>query len=456
MGSGYVGLVTGVCLAELGNEVFCLDTNQEKIDLLNNGGIPIYEPGLEEMLTRNRVAGRLIFSTDIQAAVDHGEIQYIAVGTPPDEDGSADLQYVLAAARNIGRHMKTFKVVIDKSTVPVGTADKVRLAISEELKKLNRQVDFSVVSNPEFLKEGAAVEDFMRPDRIVVGTFDDEQGMRAKELIRRLYSPFNRNHERTFYMDVRSAELTKYAANAMLATRISFMNELANLAEKMGADIEHVRQGIGSDSRIGYGFLYAGTGYGGSCFPKDIQALIKSGQEYQQELRILQSVEAVNEFQKYALVNKIIHRYGPDLTGKTFAMWGLAFKPNTDDMREAPSRIIIKELVSRGAKVQAYDPIASDEAQHCFKIDFQNNAQGLKQVSFGETMQSVLKQADALLIVTEWKAFRSPDFAMLKQELTNAIIFDGRNLFEPDDMKTLGFEYYGIGRSNQSFRKNES
>lgn len=456
IGSGYVGLVTGVCLAELGNEVFCLDTNQGKIDLLNSGGIPIYEPGLEEMLARNRVSGRLIFSTDIQAAVDHGEIQYIAVGTPPDEDGSADLQYVLAAARNIGRHMKTFKVVIDKSTVPVGTADKVRLAISEELKKLNRQVDFSVISNPEFLKEGAAVEDFMRPDRIVVGTFDDEQGMRAKELIRRLYSPFNRNHERTFYMDVRSAELTKYAANAMLATRISFMNELANLAEKMGADIEHVRQGIGSDSRIGYGFLYAGTGYGGSCFPKDIQALIKSGQEYQQELRILQSVEAVNEFQKYALVNKVIQRYGPDLTGKTFAMWGLAFKPNTDDMREAPSRIIIKELVSRGARIQAYDPIASDEAQHCFKVDFQNNAQGLKQVSFGETMQSVLKQADALLIVTEWKAFRSPDFALLKKELKDAIIFDGRNLFEPEDMQTLGFEYYGIGRSNQSFGKNES
>jgi UDPglucose 6-dehydrogenase len=456
IGTGYVGLVTGVCLAELGNEVFCLDLNQEKINLLNSGGIPIYEPGLEEMLARNRVSGRLIFSTDIQAAVDHGEIQYIAVGTPPDEDGSADLQYVLAAARNIGRHMKTFKVVIDKSTVPVGTADKVSLAISEELKKLHRQVDFSVVSNPEFLKEGAAVDDFMRPDRIVVGTFDDEQGVRAKELIRKLYSPFNRNHERTFYMDVRSAELTKYAANAMLATRISFMNELANLAEKMGADIEHVRQGIGSDSRIGYGFLYAGTGYGGSCFPKDIQALIKSGQEYQQELRILQSVEAVNEFQKYALVNKIIQRYGPDLTGKTFAMWGLAFKPNTDDMREAPSRIITKELVSRGARIQAYDPIASDEAQHFFKIDFQNNAQGLNQVSFGETMQSVLKQADALLIVTEWKAFRSPDFALLKQELTDAIIFDGRNLFEPDDMQTLGFEYYGIGRSNQLFGKNKS
>ena len=455
-GSGYVGLVTGACLAELGNQVFCLDLDQKKIDLLNGGGVPIYEPGLEEMVFRNRIAGRMQFSTDIEAAVTHGDIQYIAVGTPPDEDGSADLQYVLSAARNIGRYMTNFKVVIDKSTVPVGTGDKVKAVIADELKKVQRKVDYSVVSNPEFLKEGAAVEDFMRPDRIVVGTYDDELGRRARELIHKLYAPFNRHHERTYYMDVRSAELTKYAANAMLATRISFMNELANLAEKMGADIEHVRQGIGSDSRIGYGFLYAGTGYGGSCFPKDIQALIRSGQEYQQELRILQSVEAVNEFQKYALVNKIIQRYGPDLTGKTFAMWGLAFKPNTDDMREAPSRIIIKELVSRGAIVQAYDPIALDEAQHCFKIDFQNNAQGLKQVSFGETMQTVLKQADALLIVTEWKAFRSPDFALLKQELTEPIIFDGRNLFEPEDMQTLGFEYYGIGRSNQSFGKNES
>lgn len=456
IGSGYVGLVTGASLAELGNQVFCLDLDHKKIDLLNRGGVPIYEPGLEEMIVRNRAAGRIQFSTDVELAVAHGDIQYIAVGTPPDEDGSADLQCVLSAARNIGRYMTDFKVVINKSTVPVGTADKVKITIADELKKTQRQVEYSVVSNPEFLKEGAAIEDFMRPDRIVVGTFDDEQGVRAKELIRRLYSPFNRNHERTFYMDVRSAELTKYAANAMLATRISFMNELANLAEKMGADIEHVRQGIGSDSRIGYGFLYAGTGYGGSCFPKDIQALIRSGQEYQQELRILQSVEAVNEFQKYALVNKIIQRYGPDLTGKTFAMWGLAFKPNTDDMREAPSRIIIKELVGRGAKVQAYDPIALNEAQHCFKIDFQNNPQGLKQVSFGETMQSVLNQADALLIVTEWKAFRSPDFALLKQELTEPIIFDGRNLFEPEDMQTLGFEYYGIGRSNQSLGKNES
>jgi UDPglucose 6-dehydrogenase len=453
VGSGYVGLVTGACLAELGNQVFCLDLDQKKIDLLNSGGIPIYEPGLEEMIARNRAAGRMQFSTDIEAAVAHGDIQYIAVGTPSDEDGSADLQYVLSAARNIGRFMTNFKVVIDKSTVPVGTADKVKLAIADELKKTNRQVDYSVVSNPEFLKEGAAVEDFMRPDRIVVGTYDDELGQRAKELMRKLYAPFNRHHERTFYMDVRSAELTKYAANAMLATRISFMNELANLAERVGADIEHVRQGIGSDSRIGYGFLYAGTGYGGSCFPKDVQALIKTGQEYEQDLKILQSVEAANEIQKSTLVNKIIGRYGSDLSGKTFAMWGLAFKPNTDDMREAPSRVIIQQLVKRGARIQAYDPVASKEAQHCFELDFQDNPQGLKQVTCSETMQSVLKQADALVIVTEWKAFRSPDFELLKQELKDSIIFDGRNLYEPEEMKLAGFEYYGIGRTTHSLRK---
>jgi len=454
VGSGYVGLVTGACLAELGNQVFCLDVDQKKIDLLNSGGVPIYEPGLEEMIARNRAAGRIQFSTDVEAAVAHGDIQYIAVGTPPDEDGSADLQYVLSAARNIGRYMTNFKVVVDKSTVPVGTADKVRAAITDELLKAQRQVDYSVVSNPEFLKEGAAVEDFMRPDRIVVGTYDDEPGQRAKELMRKLYAPFNRHHERTFYMDVRSAELTKYAANAMLATRISFMNELANLAERVGADIEHVRQGIGSDSRIGYGFLYAGTGYGGSCFPKDVQALIKTAHEYQQDLKILQSVEAANEVQKSTLVNKIVQRYGADLNGKTFAMWGLAFKPNTDDMREAPSRTIIQELVRRGARIQAYDPVAIKEAQHCLELDFKNDPAGLRQVSCGETMESVLKQADALVIVTEWKAFRSPDFSLLMKELKEPIIFDGRNLYEPEDMRSLGFEYYGVGRASHSLRKN--
>ncbi len=450
VGSGYVGLVTGACLAELGNQVFCLDLDQKKIDLLNSGGVPIYEPGLEEMIARNRAAGRIQFSTDVETAVAHGDIQYIAVGTPSDEDGSADLQYVLSAARNIGRYMTNFKVVIDKSTVPVGTADKVKAVIADELIKAKRQVDYSVVSNPEFLKEGAAVEDFMRPDRIVVGTYDDELGQRAKELMRKLYAPFNRHHERTFYMDVHSAELTKYAANAMLATRISFMNELANLAEQVGADIEHVRQGIGSDRRIGYGFLYAGTGYGGSCFPKDVQALIKTGQEYQQDLKILQSVEAANQLQKGALVNKIIQRYGSDLSGKTFAMWGLAFKPNTDDMREAPSRIIIQELIKRGARIQAYDPVAMKEAQHCLTLDFKNNLQNFKKISFGETMQSVLRNADALVIVTEWKAFRSPDFVLLRQELKDPIIFDGRNLYEPRDMKKAGFEYHGIGRTNKN------
>lgn len=453
VGSGYVGLVTGACLAELGNQVFCLDLDQKKIDFLNSGGVPIYEPGLEEMIARNRIAGRMQFSTDIEAAVAYGDIQYIAVGTPPYEDGSADLQYVLSAARNIGQFMTNFKVVIVKSTVPVGTADKVKKVIADELKKANRQVDCSVVSNPEFLKEGAAVEDFMRPDRIVVGTYDDELGRRAKELVRKLYAPLNRHHERTFYMDVRSAELTKYAANAMLATRISFMNELANLAEQVGADIEYVRQGIGSDSRIGYGFLYAGTGYGGSCFPKDVQALIKTGREYQQDLKILQSVEVVNEMQKSILVNKVIDRYGADLSGKVFAIWGLAFKPNTNDMREAPSRIIIQELVRRGARIQAYDPIAAKEAQHCFELDFKDDAQGFKQVSCGESMLTVLKDAHALVIVTEWKAFRSPDFALLKQELKEPIIFDGRNLYEPEDMRSKGFEYYGVGRTSHLLRK---
>ncbi len=456
IGSGYVGLVTGACLSELGNQVFCLDVDQKKINLLNSGGVPIYEPGLEEMIARNRAAGRIKFSSDVEAAEAHGDIQYIAVGTPPDEDGSADLQYVLSAARNIGRYMTNFKVVVDKSTVPVGTADKVTAVIANELAKAQRQVNYSVVSNPEFLKEGAAVEDFMRPDRIVVGTYDDESGQRARELMRKLYTPFNRHHERTFYMDVRSAELTKYAANAMLATRISFMNELANLAEKVGADIEHVRQGIGSDSRIGYGFLYAGTGYGGSCFPKDVQALIKTGQEYQQDLKILQSVEVANELQKSKLVNKIVKYYGEDLTGKTFAMWGLAFKPNTDDMREAPSRVIIQELVRRGARIQAYDPVAIKEAQHCLELDFKNNPEGLKQVSCGETMESVLKKADALLIVTEWKAFRSPDFSLLMKELMEPVIFDGRNLYEPKDMHTLGFEYYGIGRVTNQLTKIKS
>lgn len=453
IGSGYVGLVTGACLAELGNHVLCLDLDQKKINLLNSGGVPIYEPGLDVMIARNRDASRLQFSTDIKAAVLHGDIQYIAVGTPPGEDGSADLQYVLSAARNIGRYMTDFKVIVDKSTVPVGTADQVKKVILDELQQANRQISFSVVSNPEFLKEGSALGDFMRPDRIVVGTYDDEAGVRARELMRKLYAPFNRHHERTYYMDVRSAELTKYAANAMLATRISFMNELANLADKVGADIESVRQGIGSDTRIGHGYLYAGTGYGGSCFPKDMQALIKTGCEYKQDLKILQAVEAVNESQKMMLINKILQRYGNDLTGKTFAVWGLSFKPDTDDMREAPSRVIIRELVNCGAKIQAYDPVSMLEAQYCFELDFKTDADKLKQINFGENMQSVLHGANSLIVVTEWKEFKLPDFQLLKHQLFDLTIFDGRNLYDPIELSTLGFEYYGIGRSSTNHNK---
>jgi UDPglucose 6-dehydrogenase len=421
----------------------------KKIAILNSGGVPIYEPGLKEMIERNRAAGRLQFSTDIAASVAHGDIQFIAVGTPPDEDGSADLQYVVAAARNIGLHMSTPKVIVDKSTVPVGTADKVSAAIAEELTKRGLSSELcSVVSNPEFLKEGAAVEDFMRPDRIVIGTQNTPTGLRAKEQMRKLYAPFNRHHERTYYMDVKSAELTKYAANAMLATRISFMNELANLADLVGADIEAVRQGIGSDSRIGYGFLYSGTGYGGSCFPKDVSALSKTAIEHGRDLKILDAVEAVNEAQKYILVEKIEKRFGKDLKGKKFALWGLAFKPNTDDMREAPSRVIIQELVKRGAQVVAYDPVAMPEAKHCFDLDFKGNSEGLSKVSMTDDPMSALNGADALVIVTEWKAFRSPDFDQVIQKLKSPIIFDGRNLYEPQAMQELGIEYQGIGRHN--------
>ena len=449
IGSGYVGLVTGACLAEQGNNVFCLDLDPKKIAILNSGGVPIYEPGLKEMIERNRAAGRLQFSTDIAESVAHGDIQFIAVGTPPDEDGSADLQYVVAAARNIGRHMTTAKVVVDKSTVPVGTAEKVTAAIAEELSKRGLSPELcSVVSNPEFLKEGAAVEDFMRPDRIVIGTDSNPSGLRAKEQMRKLYAPFNRHHERTYYMDVKSAELTKYAANAMLATRISFMNELANLADVVGADIEAVRQGIGSDSRIGYGFLYSGTGYGGSCFPKDVSALSKTALEHGRDLKILQAVEAVNEAQKTILVEKIEKRFGADLKNRKFAIWGLAFKPNTDDMREAPSRVIIAELVKRGASVVAYDPVAMPEAAHCFEVDFAHNPEGRKRVSMVDQPMDALEGCDALVIITEWKAFRSPDFDLLKQKLKSPIIFDGRNLYEPQAMQELGFEYQGIGRHN--------
>ena len=434
IGTGYVGLVSGTCLADVGNDVVCLDVDAEKIRILNAGGIPIYEPGLEAMVARNKAAGRLRFTTDIAAAVAHGAVQFIAVGTPPDEDGSADLQYVLAAARNVGRHMTGYKVVVDKSTVPVGTADKVRAAIGAELAARGADLPYAVVSNPEFLKEGAAVDDFMKPDRIVVGADD----ARATELMRQLYAPFQRNHERLIIMDVRSAELTKYAANAMLATRISFMNELANLAEKLGADIEWVRQGIGSDPRIGYHFLYAGCGYGGSCFPKDVQALARTADEAGQHLRVLTAVEAANDAQKTVLPGKIVKRFGADLSGMTFALWGLAFKPNTDDMREAPSRVLIDDLLARGARIRAYDPAAMHETQRIYGSD--------PRLTYAESPLAALDGADALAIVTEWKEFRSPDFEVIKAKLKSAVIFDGRNLYDPAQPRAAGIEYHAIGR----------
>ncbi|MDO9450703.1 MAG: UDP-glucose/GDP-mannose dehydrogenase family protein [Rugosibacter sp.] len=434
IGSGYVGLVSGACLAEVGNDVLCLDVDAHKIRILNEGGIPIYEPGLEAMVKRNKEAGRLRFTTDIPAAVAHGDIQFIAVGTPPDEDGSADLQYVLAAARNIGTHMTGYKVVVDKSTVPVGPADKVRAAIAETLAARGAVVDFSVVSNPEFLKEGAAIDDFMKPDRIVVGVSDDK----AADMMRQLYAPFQRNHERLIVMDVRSAELTKYAANAMLATRISFMNELANLAEKLGADIELVRQGIGSDPRIGYHFLYPGCGYGGSCFPKDVQALVRTAHAAGQDLKVLQAVEDANEVQKHVLAKKIVAHFGEDLSGKKIALWGLAFKPNTDDMREAPSRALIEELFKRGATVRAYDPVAIHETQRIYGTE--------PRLEYAQNPMDALEGADMLAIVTEWKEFRAPDFAAIKARLKTPVIFDGRNLYEPAHVRAAGLEYFAIGR----------
>ena len=432
IGTGYVGLVSGTCLAEVGNDVLCVDVDAKKVAQLTAGGIPIYEPGLAAMVTSNRAAGRLSFTTDIAAGVSHGTILFIAVGTPPDEDGSADMRYVLAVAKSIGHHMDGFKVIVDKSTVPVGTADRVREAIDGELKARAKACEFSVVSNPEFLKEGAAVEDFMKPDRIVIGADDN----RAIELMRQLYAPFQRSHERLIIMDVRSAELTKYAANAMLATRISFMNELANLAEKLGADIEQVRFGIGSDPRIGYHFLYAGCGYGGSCFPKDVQALIRTGQEAGQDLKILNAVKVANDLQKHVLPEKIVKRVGADLAGRRFALWGLAFKPNTDDMREAPSRVLIEELLSRGATVCAYDPVAMPEAKRTL----------VATVSYAESPLAALKGCDALVIVTEWKEFRSPDFDSIKSALKQAVIFDGRNLYDPAQLSKAGIEYHDIGR----------
>jgi UDPglucose 6-dehydrogenase len=432
VGTGYVGLVSGTCLAEVGNDVLCLDVDPAKIKTLQEGGIPIFEPGLLEMVRRNVAAGRLHFTTDVEKAVAHGTIQFIAVGTPPDEDGSADLQYVTAAARSIGRHMTDYKVIVDKSTVPVGTADKVMAAVADELAKRGVNTPYSVVSNPEFLKEGAAVEDFMRPDRIVVGAADEQ----AVHLMRALYAPFQRNHERLIVMDIRSAELTKYAANAMLATRISFMNELANLAESLGADIEAVRQGIGSDPRIGYHFLY--PGYGGSCFPKDVKALIKTAAENGHDLKVLNAVEDANDAQKHVLTGKIRAQFGDDLKGRRFAVWGLAFKPNTDDMREAPARELIADLFAAGATVTAYDPVAMHEAQRIYGDE--------PRLAYAESPLAACAGADALLIVTEWKEFRSPDFEAIKAQLKTPLIFDGRNLYDPALPREAGFDYRPIGR----------
>ena len=433
-GAGYVGLVTGACLSEMGNHVVCLDVDPARVALLQAGGLPIHEPGLQEIVTRNMAGGRLQFTLDVEHAVGHGTLQFIAVGTPPDEDGSADLRHVMAAAQQIGRHMTDYKVVIDKSTVPVGTGDKVRAAVRAELQRRGLAVDFAVVSNPEFLKEGAAVADFMRPDRVVVGG-DDE---RALLLMRALYAPFVRNRDRMLVMDLRSAEFTKYAANAMLATRISFMNELSHLAERLGADVEAVRLGIGSDPRIGSHFLYAGCGYGGSCFPKDIKALMATAREAGSPLSLLREVEAINARQRLVLADKIVERLGEDLQGLTFAMWGLAFKPNTDDMREAPSRTLIAELARRGARLQAYDPVAMKEAARVLE--------GTPGLAFCDSAHAVLRGAHALVIVTEWKEFRTPDFDGIRDALHQPLVFDGRNLWEPELMRSLGFEYHCIGR----------
>lgn len=444
VGTGYVGLVTGVCLAELGNEVLCLDVDEKKIAMLDRGQVPIYEPGLQDLLESNRHSGRLGFTTDPRLSAQFGEIQIIAVGTPPDEDGSADLKYVLAAAQNIGLHMHDFTVVVDKSTVPVGTADRVQAVIAQALASRGVEIPYSVVSNPEFLKEGAAIEDFMRPDRVVIGCADDENGKRARALMAKMYAPFNRNHDRMMVMDVRSAELTKYAANAMLATRISFMNELANLADRIGADIEHVRRGIGSDPRIGYSFLYAGCGYGGSCFPKDVKALVSTAAQVGTSLSLLTAAETANDAQKRVLPAKVCEAYGQDLTGRHFAVWGLAFKPNTDDMRDATSRLVIADLLSRGASVCAYDPVALYEAKRVFSQDL--NASDMARLQFSEDRDGVAHDADALIILTEWKEFRSPNLQTLSTRLKRKVIFDGRNLYDPAVMRNEGWSYTTIGR----------
>jgi len=434
-GTGYVGLITGACLAEVGNQVLCVDVDAEKIKRLQQGEIPIYEPGLESLVTRNQDLGSLSFSTDMDAAIDHGLFQFIAVGTPQDEDGSADLQYVLSVAESIGERLSDYKVIVDKSTVPVGTADKVKETIANCLLKRGVDTEFDIVSNPEFLKEGAAVNDFMKPDRIIVGT----DNPRTAELMNALYSPFNRQNDRMITMSIRSAELTKYAANAMLATKISFINEMANLAEMVGADIEQVRIGIGSDPRIGYSFIYPGCGYGGSCFPKDVTALDRTAADYGLDAHVLKAVTARNDKQKKVLSEKVMAYFDGDLKGKTFALWGLAFKPGTDDMREAPSIDLVNALRAAGASIQAYDPVAMVEAKRILGDDA---------ICFVDSKESCLEGADALIIVTEWNIFRSPDFDQIKQALSKAVIFDGRNLYDPKLMTTFGIDYIGVGRGN--------
>ncbi|WP_257286463.1 UDP-glucose/GDP-mannose dehydrogenase family protein [Endozoicomonas sp. SESOKO1] len=438
-GIGYVGLVQAAVLAEVGHDVVCVDIDQNKVDNLKRGIIPIYEPGLESIVKENSQAGRLHFTTDAAEGIAHGTLQFIAVGTPPDEDGSADLQYVLAVASTIAEHMEDRKIIVNKSTVPVGTADKVAAKVAEVLQKRGVQLEFSVASNPEFLKEGAAVNDCMRPDRIVVGTDSaDLKNNHVTDTMKELYAPFNRNHDRMIFMDVRSAELTKYAANCMLATKISFMNEIAGLAERLGADIEMVRQGIGSDPRIGFHFIYPGCGYGGSCFPKDVQALKRTAEDIDFEPLVLRAVEERNAQQKNVLLTKLSTHFNGQLAGKTIALWGLAFKPNTDDMRDAPSRVLMESLWQAGAQVQAYDPEAMEEAQRIY---------GLRDdLTLSGTQQAAIKGADALVICTEWRQFRAPDFDQLRALLNEPVIFDGRNMYEPERMRQKGFTYYAIGR----------
>ncbi|MBA2665322.1 MAG: UDP-glucose/GDP-mannose dehydrogenase family protein [Bradymonadaceae bacterium] len=442
IGTGYVGLVTGTCFAEMGNNVTCVDIDAKKIEGLERGVLPIYEPGLDVLVKRNHSERRLSFSTSLAEAMKQASVLFIAVGTPPGEDGSADLKYVLDVAREIGQHMSAYTIIVDKSTVPVGTAEKVRKAIQVELDRRGVSFDFDVVSNPEFLKEGAAVDDFMRPDRVVIGT----ESTQARDVLQELYAPFNRNHERVMFMGVRDAEMTKYTANALLATKISFMNEIANLCERMGVDVENVRKGIGSDSRIGYSFIYPGCGYGGSCFPKDVKALIHMAEDFEFEPYILRSVEERNERQKHRLFEKIVARYGEDLSGCTFGLWGLSFKPGTDDIREAPAVILLERLMAAGARVQAYDPVAMESARRELSPAWFDS----KQLILAQHQYDALEGVDAMVLVTEWKPFRHPDFNVMRKLMKVARIFDGRNQYDPRQMKQEGFDYIGIGRGNNS------